>query len=437
MDSLIPYLAVDITLLVVAGVFCVRTSAFWHPLTTYLFFHAYSFTWRVIQLISGAVPMYGESLNSEFIRPEEFERAIILADVALICFAIGTAFAQSYFRWKAQFPRIRRAVNPYIIYSVCAFSLPVGLVILVISKKGGGEFSELIASSGYLTLMAMWPMSCLLALVFFKGFRLIFVIPICAYLAVVGLQGYHRFMMVLPLIFLFAIYLQRKGRRMPTFTVMIIGLCTLAIFPKLKSIGKAFEAEDYSRAVSLAVGAFYSTSVQSSASEEEFTSEEFLDQYAGALSMIDYHGKVYSGSTYLAIFTLPIPRALWPDKPGLADFTREISTTGRPYDKEGRIMTYIGESYINFRYPGVVLIPFLLGFGLSYWCLVATTGPWLRLNRLIYITAFMAFILLFRDGLLSLFLFSLIQNMPVLFIWVAHIFSGHKLLVQDTPAASP
>jgi hypothetical protein len=152
--------------------------------------------------------------------------------------------------------------------------------------------------------------------------------------------------------------------------------------------------------------------------------------------MIDYYGKVYNGSTYLALVTLPIPRGLWPDKPGLADFLRDISTAERSYDKEGRIITYIGESYLNFRYWGVCLIPFALGFGLSYWCLVATTGPWLRLNRYIYAMAFMAFIQLFRDGVLSLFLFSVIQNMPALFILAAHLFLGRKLLVQDSPSTS-
>lgn len=436
MDSLIPYLAVDIILLLAAGVFCVRTSAFWHPLTIYLFFHAYSFTWRVIQLILGAVPMYGNSLNLEAISPEEFERAIILADVALLCFTIGTAFAQSQFRWKAQFPRIRREAKPNIVFIVSAFCLPAGLLVLTLVKTGV-EFNDVLASSNYVALMSLWPMSCFLALVLVKGFRLIFIIPICAYLAIVGLQGYHRFMMVLPMLCLAAIYLQQKGKRWPTYTMLFLGLLVVAIFPKLKHIGRAVTEGDYSEAVRLTASAFYSTDGRNLESEKVFTSEEFLDQYAGALTLIDYNQKVYAGSTYLAIVTLPIPRQLWPNKPGLADYMYDISTSGRPFSTEGRIMTYIGESYLNFRYLGVFLIPLALGFGLSYWCLVATTGPWLRLNRYIYVMAFMAFIQLFRDGLLSLPLFSVIHNLPALFILAAHLFVGRKLLVQDPPTVSP
>lgn len=436
MDSLIPYLAVDITLLVVAGVFCVRTSAFWHPLTIYLFFHAYSFTWRIIQLILGAVPMYGNSRNLEIILPEEFERAIMLADVALLCFTIGTALAQSHFRSKAQFPRIRREAKPNIVFAVSVFCIPAGLLVLTLAKTGV-EFNDVLASSNYVTLMSLWPMSCCLALVLVKGFRLILVIPICAYLLTVGVQGYHRFMLVLPMLCLAAIYLQQKGKRWPTYMMMFISLFMVAIFPKLKHIGRAVTAGDYSEAVTLTASAFYSTDERNSGFVKEFTSEEFLDQYAGALTLIDYNGKVYNGSTYLAIVTLPIPRQLWPNKPGLADFMHDISTSGRPYSTEGRIMTYIGESYLNFRYLGVCLIPLALGFGLSYWCLVATTGPWLRLNRYIYIMAFMAFIQLFRDGLLSLPLFSVIHNLPALFILAGHLFVGRKLLVQDPPIPNP
>lgn len=433
MDSLIPYLITDIFLLVTIVMLMARHLTFWHPLTAYLFFHAYSFTWRMVQLISGAIPMYGNSRTLDVILPEEFERAIFWADVALLCFTIGSAFAHKQFKWKAQFLRIRREIKPSIVYSICVFCLPAGLVVMTMAKTGAGDVNEILASSGYLTLMSLWPMSCLLALVLVKGFRLIIVMPICAYLAIVGMQGYHRYMMVLPMLCLAAIYLQQKGKKWPTYVMMIIGLCTVAIFPKLKHIGRAVTAGDYSDAVSLTASAFYSSSDQNSGFEKEFTSEEFLDQYAGALSMIDYYGKVYNGSTYLAIVTLPIPRGLWPDKPGLADHTREIATAERPYDKEGRIMTYIGESYLNFRYAGIILISFSLGFGLSYWCLVATTGPWLRLNRYLYVMGFMAFIQLFRDGLLSLPLFSLIHNMPALFILVAHLCIGRKLLVQDPP----
>ncbi|MEI6598122.1 MAG: hypothetical protein WCL22_03680, partial [bacterium] len=356
MPTLIPYLIIDIAVLATMIVFLVWKCSFWHPLTIYLFFHGYSFTWRVIQLINGAVPMYG--LLGDAIRPEEFERAILLADVCLIAFAIGAIFAKQHFWKKAQHKITRVKANVRIISVISACCIPVGVVALFVAKTGV-EVSSIYTESSYFQVLNMWPISCLLALLFSKGFRWFTVLPICLYLAVVGLQGYHRFMMILPLLFMAAIYLQGKGKKWPTKVMLIIGFSIVLIFPKLKYIGKAFELGDYEAAVSLTKEAFLIGDGKKITITEE--SEQFLDQYAGALSMIDEYDKVYWGSTYLAIITLPIPRNMWPNKPGLADHMHDISTSGRQYNIEGRIITYIGESYLNFRYFGLVLIPLALG----------------------------------------------------------------------------
>lgn len=429
MPTLIPYLIIDIAVLATMIVYLFWKGAFWHPLTVYLFFHGYSFTWRVIQLINGSVPMYG--LLGDVIRPEEFERAILLADVCLIAFVVGANFGTQHFWKKAQHKITRVKASIGIISVICAICIPVGTVALFIAKTGV-EVSSTYSESSYFQVLNMWPISCLLALLFCKGFRWFTVLPICLYLAIVALQGYHRFMLILPLMFIAAIYLQAKGKRWPTMAMVIFGFAVMLIFPKLKYIGRAFEVGDYEAMASLVKESFTTLADEKITITED--SEQFLDQYAGALSMIDDYGKVYWGSTYLAIITLPIPRELWPNKPGLADHTVEISTSGRQYNTEGRIITYIAESYLNFRYFGIVLIPLALGFTLTYWCHVATSGPWLCLNRYVYTIAFMAFIQLFRDGLLSLVLFTMVHNLPLLFIWVAHKVAGRRLLIDDLPS---
>ena len=429
MPTLIPYLIFDIAVLATAIAFLFWKGAFWHPLTVYLFFHGYSFTWRTIQLIDGAVPMYG--LLGDVIRPEEFERAILLADVCLIAFVVGAIFGKQHFWKKAQHKITRVKASVRIISVISAICIPVGVVALIVVKTGV-ELSSTYAESSYFMVLNMWPISCLLALLFAKGFRGFTVLPICLYLAMVGLQGYHRFMLILPLMFVAAIYLQGKGRKWPTMTMVIIGFAVMLIFPRLKYIGRAFEAGDYEAMASLVKESFTIVADEKIIMKED--SEQFFDQYAGALSMIDDYDKVYWGSTYLAIITLPIPHEWWSKKPGLADHMHDISTSGRQYNIEGRIITYIGESYLNFRYFGIVLIPLAMGFTLTYWCYVATSGPWLCLNRYVYTFAFIAFIQLFRDGLLSLVLFTMVHNLPLLFIWVAHKVAGRRLLIDDLPS---
>jgi hypothetical protein len=165
--------------------------------------------------------------------------------------------------------------------------------------------------------------------------------------------------------------------------------------------------------------------------------EDFLDQFAGGLSLIDSNERKFWGSTYLAIITLPIPRAWWPDKPGLADHMQEISTSGRRYDVEGRIFTYLGESYLNFGYAGLILIPALLGYLLTAACLRATSGPMLRFGRYLYLVFFMALVQTFRDGVLSILVFTVVHNMPMLFTWILHSVPGLADKSMDRPPADP
>ena len=48
--------------------------------------------------------------------------------------------------------------------------------------------------------------------------------------------------------------------------------------------------------------------------------QQFLDQFASALTLIDDAGRFYYGGTYLPLITLPIPKQWWPEKPGPADY---------------------------------------------------------------------------------------------------------------------
>jgi oligosaccharide repeat unit polymerase len=64
------------------------------------------------------------------------------------------------------------------------------------------------------------------------------------------------------------------------------------------------------------------------------------------------------GSSYLALLTLPVPRSLWPDKPGqVGGLVGDVffhSPAGTPPGP-------IGEAYWNFHIPGVIIVFFLFG----------------------------------------------------------------------------
>ena len=430
MDSLLQYLLLDVIVVSTVIFLMFSRMAFWHPLTAYLLFHLYSFSYRLFQLISGAPPMYalGDSIT-----PEEISRAMIWADIGLIVFAFASWLAHQHFEAKAERPVVRRVMNPNIARTIGILCLPIGAYFLFSLKAGTINLSSESAVANYVQVAAMWPIGALGLLVFAFGFRWYLVGLSAFFLGVVALQGYHRFMLVLPLLFFVAHYLQITRRRWPTWPILVGAVCVLLVFPRLKYIGRAVENGDTQDAVALLAQSF----TFGGKNKEDAATEEFLDQFAGGLTLIDYNGRKFLGSTYVAIITLPIPRAWWPGKPGLADHLQEISISSRNYAVEGRIITYLGESYLNFGYVGLFLIPALMGYLLTAYCLYSATGPMQRLSRYVYLVFFMALIQAFRDGVLSIFVFTFVHNWPMLFTVICHMIPGFANKSLDRPAADP
>jgi hypothetical protein len=408
--------------------------SFWHPLTIYLLFHLYSFSYRLFQILGGAPLMYAGQANAEAITPEEISRAMLWADAALILFVAASWWAHMVFEAKSDQPIERRVLNLNIAKAIGLLCLPLGAYFFYTVKTTGFVASIDSASTGYIQVISMWPIGVLGLLIFAFGFRLHLLALTAVFLGAVALQGYHRFMLILPLLYFAALYLQTQRRRWPNILIIVGALFVGMVFPRLKYIGQALQYGDTQEAVAQFAQAFVR---DKQAYAETSATEDFLDQFAGGLSLIDGNDRHFMGSTYLAIITLPMPRAWWPNKPGLADHLQEISTSGRRYDIEGRILTYLGEAYANFSYTGLILIPVLLGYLLTAACLRATTGPMLRLGRYLYLVFFMALIQTFRDGLLSIFVFTVVHNMPMLFTWILHSLPGFAVKSMDRPPADP
>ena len=433
MDSLIPYFLLDLFVVALVIIVMFRRMAFWHPLTAYLLFHLYSFTYRLFQIVGGSPLMYTGQANAEAITPDEIIRAMLWADAALFFFAAASWWAHLVFEAKSAQPVERRVLNPNIAKAIGLLCLPLGAYFFYMVKTTGVVASIDSASAGYVQAMSMWPIGVLGLLIFAFGFRWHLLALTAFFLGAVAFQGYHRFMLILPLLYFAALYLQAHRRRWPGVVMVVAALFIGLVFPRLKSIGASIQYGDYQNAITMVQESFG----KSKSEYEVASTEDFLDQFAGGLSLIDSNERKFWGSTYLAIITLPVPRAWWPNKPGLADHLQEISTSGRQYNIEGRIITYLGESYLNFGYAGLILIPALLGYLLTAACLHAIAGPMQRLGRYIYLVFFMALVQTFRDGVLSIFVFTFVHNMPMLFTWILHMVPGFADKSMDRPPADP
>lgn len=373
----------------------------------YLFFHIYAFSSRLWMLASGAPPLYWEQLAYRPVEMHEIMRAILLADAALIIFCFGYRLAD---KKSVQVGRVR-SMRRDIVVRVSTVFLPIGVIFLGLSKGGGANFGEAMQ---FAQIGAMWPAAVLCLCLYRFGFRWYLVALLLIYLMLVGMQGYHRFMVAMPLYFCLALYLLREKKRWPGISVSVTSVLFLLLFPQLKYIGSAVSEGNMEVVGSRISQAFFLEEGDGS------TSSTFLDQYAGALTLADDYGEIHYGSSYLAVLTLPIPRAIWPGKPGLGDHIIVMATDERPYDKEGRIITYIGESYLNFWYVGVFVIPALLGFWLGRLYRVSIMHGLGSLRMYVYLVVMMSLIQVYRDGLVSFVMFVLVQNIPMLAVVILH-----------------
>lgn len=381
---------------------------FFHPFFIYLFFHIYSFSIRFIDIAVFDYPlMYSGVLQARSIQIEEIYRAMFWADISLLLFALGCFFVQKSKVEKKE--NIKLNKNKTVILSLVF--LIIGTPIYLFTRSPESLTTDF---RSYALIFSLWPVLSLSLLIYYFGFRWYLLLPTVLFLVGFALQGYHRFMVILPSLFLIMVYLSRNNLKWPNLRMISLLLVMLVVFPQLKYIGMAFQEGD--------ISSLKDNIAKSFAVEKNKSADGFLDQFAGALTLIDESNQIYYGTTYGSALTIFVPRILWSNKPGLADHVVALGTVDRPYDKEGRIITYLGEAYLNFRYLGFFIIPFILGMGLTYcykkYFFIKSIG----LQSYIYMVFIITFIQQFRDGLVSISIFFIMQNFLMVLIYIAHKF---------------
>lgn len=396
---------------------------FSHPATPYMVFHLHTVTIRLLGLFNGADTIYSSSpTDFEPVRPEEIIRAALYCDIAL--WAVTAAWVLFVVLKKEERPHTDAMyLEPRVLKPVLAVAFIMGIVGLRIGTTlpgvtvyEGMDPASAWSSSSYLIILPSWFGLAVLGYAYYYGFKPLTLILVGAYLLLMSLQGGMRFRVIIGLILAIQIWIERRNRRWPTkLTIVGLGLAALAFFP-MKTVG--FMVRE--GASTSEIGDVLSTSM-SDVSEGANTDQMFLDEMASALTLIDMNGRRFYGSMYLPMLTLPIPRALWPDKPGLSGFLQEISTSHRPMAACGMITTYLGEAYANFGLFGIFVVPPAVALLLAMFYRAAYSVPRLSVLRFAYVLVSVNLIQVYRDGLLSVFVFTLVNMMPLAVIVLAHL----------------
>jgi hypothetical protein len=407
--------------LCIAALLAFARPSMTHPGMTYAAFHGWFITGRAIAILNGATTLFSWR-GATPVSSDEVSRAVLLADLALVTMTCAWVLA-AHRTTQVHTTRALlngRMLNVGIIHAVSAVAIPLGCIAMLLWSAIPGlpphRMAGAWAESNWIVTAQTWAGLSLLALIYWYGFKLGFLIPLAGYFALVIYQGGFRFRLLIPLILLTQIYFDRRRRRWPTLAGLAVLLsCGLLFFP-MKKIGQQLQTGEGWHEIwqdsRLEVG---------DAFRGDHPDEMILDEFASALTLADQYGKSYWGSTYVGLLTVAIPRQWWPEKPGLADFEKDISTASRAMAENGMVVTMVGEFYLNFSYVGVVVLCFVVAYFSGIGFHAAYHRGYFTLARFSYLLIACNLIQVFRDGLISLFVFPIINMMPLAAMVVLHL----------------
>jgi O-antigen polysaccharide polymerase Wzy-like protein len=276
-------------------------------------------------------------------------------------------------------------------------------------------------SSSWTMVTQSWVGLVLLSLIYYYGFRRLFVIPLCAYLLIMAVQGFDRFRLVIPLIYLTLVWLSRKGRKWPPLWMVGAGaVIVLAMFP-MKTIGRMVRnGAPVPEIVEETANSM--TDVAAGQSDDQMV----LDEFASTVTLIEDSHRYYYGMLYYPLLTMPIPRQLWATKPVLNEYQHDISTPSRPMAPSGMVPTLHGESYANLGVLGILVISPLLAYWLGRFYFEAMRKSYFSVYRFSYLLVACNLIQVFRDGLISLVVFTVVNMMPLVAIALLSYLSFRK-----------
>jgi oligosaccharide repeat unit polymerase len=422
-ESLFFASCVDITVLLMSSWLLFRSGkiSIYHPATTYLVFHLFAFTTRLLFLTSGATFFLGGQLDYfTEIESHEIVKAALLADLGFISMTIAWLLESSR-KLPLKTSKSLVIIDENVLKLVLFVTVPLGiwgifsqLYIPGIGKAqlNFGDWSN----SSYLQNTQNFLILSMLILVFKYGFQKYSLIIIGICLFILAFQGQHRYRVLVPCIFLLFLYLYREQKKWLSLRFVMMILVGIMIFLPMKYVGKLIQ-QGASTDDLIEFAAEYRESLDIGANADF----SFLDMYASTLTLIDQKGKYYYGSTYLNLLLIPIPRPFWQDKPSLVQWITDVSTSSRNLKELGAIPTIYGEAYVNFGYLGIIFIPFLFAkYSARWYYKILNTHPQ-SVNLYLYLYFSAIIIQVYRDGLNAIFIFLSAYNMPGFFVYIFSI----------------
>jgi len=203
----------------------------------------------------------------------------------------------------------------------------------------------------------------------------------------------NRFAYLLPALMLLAVLIELQRRRWPAARQILLILLSFFVFSAGKGVVRSVAENGVGEDT---IGNAITNFENNLSGRGEVA---FFDQSVLVATAVPETMNFLRGKYYYVPFVMWVPRIYWPGKPGLADDLSEIAAaSGFPLDVMGTVMTMHGANYVNFGYPGVILLGFVTGAALMLLYNWAYSSSYGSVQRLLYIAGWATLFQFFRDG---------------------------------------
>ena len=401
-----------------------RASMF-HPFTWYLFFHGLVFVIR---------PIIGRMFDFQHIyylmafypTEEEIEFTIILTFVALLfMWAATCVLASAAPKFDRPVPVGFNKIESQAFTILLLFALPLAVYSAATDFMNAGANPALIQmrtdpttgatvhenGNGYFLGVQVFIGTICLMLIWAKRFRPWAFIPLMCYLLDRAYVGEARWTIILTVLSLGLLYVASQRRRWPSILLLVSAIPVYITFQTIGQERDAFRSWLTGKETPV-INLLSQQSWIERQDNPDFANFEFLTYLVDIVpDKTDTYGYF---SDFLQLFTEPIPRVLWPDKPiGSPVQLLSVNDYG---NFVGWTYSLVGMGWVSLGWIGVAIIMTIVGYILAvvhrwYWRGAAT-----NIRVLTYCLFLPLSIQWFRDGDISIAKFSLFVLSPI-FIW--------------------
>ncbi len=414
-----------------------RQASLYHPLSVYLLFHGVTFVARPLLVHYLDFDREWQYMLFEP-SPMQFLRPLIASSLALVVFAaasIAFGWCKTEFTTPAPDPFKPEQISALTILTVALLPL---ILYSIKSLYGGGLQIEnrgntyvMVGDSGYI-LEAQYMAGPLLALwLAVKRFRWPALVPLVPYILYRVYTGGSRWTIVLLFLVIALVYAWQKRSKWPPLWAV---LCAFPVFLLFKTIGDNRQfLGDFLRGQEWK----HEASVGQEDWKTKYDNPDFanFDYLAFVMAAVPEQTGTYTyGAQYLQLFTEPVPRKLWKDKPvGAPVRLFNLNNYGNFL---GLTISVVGDGWINGGWIGLALTMTMVGGLLGrahrwFWKHSSSSIP-----CLFYLIGLAMLPQWFRDGGISIAKF-LFWNLIPLVLWLVAIwvtsgcyFPGHSIILR-------